>query len=192
MLKMLVILGSIREGRNGQKVADWLMGEVKDKFPEIEFEFIDVKELNFPLFDEPVGPSQANKQYNKEEIKKWSAQIDGADAFIIITPEYNHGYSSALKNAIDYLYPEWHNKPVAFVGYGGAVGGARAVEQLRQVAVELQMAPIREAIYIPTVWSAFEEDGKPKEGTVVGSSVEKVINQLKWWAEALKVAREKN
>jgi NAD(P)H-dependent FMN reductase len=166
------------------------MNEVSGKYPEMEFELVDLKELDLPWFTSATSPSMANKQYTDPKVQEWSKMVDAADAFIIVNPEYNHGYTAPLKNALDHLYPEWNNKPVAFVSYGGMVGGSRAVQMLRQVAIELQMAPIREGIHIPFIWSALDENGNPKD-PIYAQSIEKKIKQLQWWADALKVARGK-
>ena len=107
---------------------------------------------------------------------------------MFVTPEYNHGYPAVLKNALDHVYAEWNNKPAAFVAYGGKAGGARSVEQLRSVAIELQMAPIRQAILIPGVRRAFDEDGKPADASYE-QQADALLDQLVWWARALKAAR---
>lgn len=131
------------------------------------------------------------KAKNNEIARKWAAKINEADAFIIVTPEYNHGTSGVLKNALDYIYYEWNNKSVGFVSYGG-VGGARAVEQLRGVAIELQMAPIRNAVHIPQHWNLLDENGSMKDGALdpFKGSATIFLDQLLWWARALKIARE--
>src|SRR5215211_5214494 len=139
MIRIAVILGSTRPGRNGEAVARWVF-EIAQKRTDAEFEFVDIKDFNLPLLDEPVPPSLG--QYTKEHTKAWSAKIDSFDAYVFVTPEYNHGTSGALKNAIDFLYQEWNNKAAGFVGYGSALG-ARAVEHLRLVMGELQVADVR-------------------------------------------------
>lgn len=130
--------------------------------------------------------------YTDETVARWAKKIAAADAYIAVTPEYNHGYSAVLKNAFDHLYHEWNNKPIGFLSYG-SVGGARSVEQLRQIAIELQMAPIRNAIYIANFWSLLDTNGQAKPGsfTSLAENAEKLFSQLNWWAKALKTAREK-
>ncbi|MEK7118444.1 MAG: NADPH-dependent FMN reductase, partial [Patescibacteria group bacterium] len=146
-----------------------------------------------PHFADAMSPSQAFGNYGNEEVKKFSAKIAEADAFIIVTPEYNHGYSGTLKNALDSIFPEWNRKPVGFVGYGG-VGGARAIEQLRQVVVELEMAPIRSAVHIS--WDMYMAVVKEKAPTdpklfkPIEERTQEMLAQLLWWAKALKAARE--
>ena len=121
------------------------------------------------------------------EAETWSENVARADGYVIVTPEYNHGYPAVLKNALDHLYTEWTRKPVAFVGYGGLAGGVRSIEQLRQVVVELQMAPIRYDVVIPRARRVFA-DGAPAD-EVYASLANRMLDQLAWWARALKQAR---
>ena len=139
MIKVAIILGSTRPGRNGEAVAKWAHG-IAARRKDAQFELVDLKDFNLPLLDEPVPPSMG--QYSKPHTKAWAAKIDSFDAFVFVSPEYNHGTSGALKNAIDFLYREWNNKAAGFVSYGSA-GGARAVEHLRLVMAELQVATVR-------------------------------------------------
>lgn len=196
-IKIKIIIGSTRQGRFSEKPAHWILEEIK-KDKNVEAELLDLRDYPMPFFDEAMSPAMANGQYSNEVIKKWAEKIDDGDAFIIIAPEYNHGYTAVLKNALDVIYPEWSRKPVGFIGYGGAMG-ARSIEQLRQVVIELQMAPIRNAIHIsndiffpammgkgPTGPEMFE----PMRKGAMGDPVEKFFNDLLWWAKALKVARE--
>src|SRR5947208_4035151 len=138
-LRIAIIVGSTRPGRNGEAVAKWVH-EIAQKRTDAEFELVDIKDYNLPLLDEPVPPSMG--QYTKEHTKVWAEKIGSFDAFVFVTPEYNHGISGALKNAIDFLFKEWNNKAAGFVGYGSA-GGARAVESLRLVMGELMIADVR-------------------------------------------------
>src|SRR3954462_1948767 len=129
MLRIAIILGSTRPGRNGEAVAKWAH-EIAKKRSDAIFELVDIKDFNLPLLDEPVPPSMG--QYSKEHTKKWAAKIATFDGFVFVTPEYNHGTSGALKNAIDFLFAEWNDKAAGFVGYG-SMGGARAIENLRLI-----------------------------------------------------------
>src|SRR5215211_8709814 len=151
MIRIAVILGSTRPGRNGEAVARWVF-EIAQKRTDAEFEFVDIKDFNLPLLDEPVPPSLG--QYTKEHTKAWAAKIDSFDAYVFVTPEYNHGTSGALKNAIDFLYKEWNNKAAGFVSYG-SIGGARAVEHLRLVLAEVQVATVRAQVML-SLMSDFE------------------------------------
>src|SRR5258705_6425831 len=136
MLKIAIILGSTRPGRNGEAVAKWVH-EIAKKRTDAEFELVDIKDYNLPLLDEPVPPIIG--QYSKPHTKAWAAKIGSFDGYVFVTPEYNHGISGALKNAIDFLFAEWNNKAAGFVSYGGA-GGARAVEHLRFVLIVVPIA----------------------------------------------------
>jgi len=198
-IKIKVIVGSTRQNRFSEKPAGWIFEEAK-KLEGVEAELLDLRDYPMPFFDDPMSPSMAKGQYSNEIVKKWADKINDGDAFIIVTPEYNHGYSAVLKNALDVIYPEWNRKPVGFVSYGSALG-ARAVEQLRQVAVELQMVPIRNAIHIPVdiFFTAMMGKGptgpemfKPIREGMMGDRVQIFFDDLLWWAKALKAAREKN
>src|SRR5207253_5839532 len=146
-----IILGSTRPNRNGEAVAKWVY-EIAKKRSDAEFELVDIKDFNLPLLDEPVPPSMG--QYSKSHTKTWAAKIDSFDAFVFVTPEYNHGTSGALKNAIDFLFREWNNKAAGFVGYGSA-GGARAVESLRLVMGEVMVADVRAQVML-SLFTDFE------------------------------------
>lgn len=193
MPKIAVILGSTREGRFGEKPARWIYDEVS-KRPGVTAELLDLRDYPLPLFDQPSSPAYATGPFGPEIVQKWSKKIAEADGYIITAAEYNHGYTAVLKNAFDWLYHEWANKPVGFVGYGG-IGGGRAIEQLRLVAVEVQMAPIRHAVHLP--WPVYESMMKlqapvdPALFAIVQPAADLMIDQLLWWTEALKAAREK-
>ena len=191
MLKIQIILGSTRQNRFGDKPARWIYKEAK-KRKEIETEFLDLRDYPLEFYDEPVPPTMLNGNYSDEMAKRWVKKVGEADAYIIVAPEYNHGYPAVLKNALDYPYSEWNNKPVGFISYGG-VGGARSIQQLRQVAIQLQMAPIRNSIHIPSFWKMLDENGKLKPGAFnsLKESADGFFDQLIWWAKALKKARGK-
>lgn len=189
-LNIKVIAGSTREGRFSDKAAVWIAEEIKTQ-NEVVVEVLDLRDYNMPFFNEPVSPSFKQEPFKDEAVARFTKKIAEADAFVIVTPEYNHGTSGVLKNALDWVYPEWNNKPVAFVSYGG-VGGARAVEQLRLNAVELQMAPIRAAVHIPGEQYFQVLFGKMDAKdlfALVSKQSEAMISQLLWWTRALKNAR---
>src|SRR5690242_10010169 len=142
MIRIGVILGSTRPTRNGEAVARWVMDSVSRR-DDAEFELIDLKDYPLPHLDEPLPPSLG--QYSRPHTLEWADTIGSMDGFVFVTPEYNHGTSGVLKNAIDYLYAEWNNKAAGFVSYG-TVGGARAVEHLRLVMGELQVADVRQQV----------------------------------------------
>src|SRR5688572_29302293 len=185
VIKIAIILGSTRPGRNGEAVARWVY-EVAKKRIDAEFEYVDIKDFNLPLLDEPVPPSQG--QYSKEHTKVWSAKIDSFDGYIFVTAEYNHGIPGALKNAIDFVYGEWNNKAAGFVGYGSA-GGVRAVEQLRLVMAELQVATVRAQVQL-SLFTDFENMSVFKPAAVHEKTLNILLDQLVSWGEALKTMRK--
>ncbi len=185
MVKIGVIIGSVRDVRVGNSIAKWAVGQMP-KSTDVEYEIIDLKEWNLPLLNEPNLPAMGD--YKNEITKKWSAKISEFDGYIFVTAEYNHGYTAALKNAIDTIYAEWAKKPVAFVGYG-ALGGARAIEQLVQVTAQLNMVPLPSvAINVIDVWAALDDSGNVKPENVRGNA-EKLSESLLWWAQTLKTSR---
>ncbi len=181
----------MRQNRQGEKVAKWVMEELGNS-SQFESELLDLKDYQFPYYDDVLPASQLHMPYKNELREKWAEKIAEADAFLIITPEYNHSYPAVLKSALDVIYHEWNNKPVAFVSYGGSANGSRSVEHLRLVAIELQMAAIREGIHIGLFSGeqVFDESGE----MLVKSNnhkLEKLLKSLEWWADALRVARLK-
>lgn len=190
-MKIGVILGSIREIRRGGRVAKWLMPQLA-QFKDAEIELLDLKDYPLPFFNESNSPEGLKGEYTNPVAKDWSAKIASMDGFIIIAPEYNHGTSAVLKNALDWLYYEWVRKPVAFISYSpNATGGVRAVEQLRQNVIELQMAPLREAIHITYMLDTIDEDGNLLKGHF-NERLVKFMDELLWWANALKAARDQS
>lgn len=187
-LKIQLILGSTRVGRFGEQPAQWIYNLAKER-EEFDVELLDLRDYPLPFFNEPISPSQPNMKYITEGAEKWAKKIAEADGYIWVTPEYNHGYSAVLKNSIDYLFKEWNKKPVGFVAYG-SVGGARAVEQLRGVAAELEMATVRTAVHIVAPWFLLDENGKLKTDSFQGTA-KLMLGQLSWWTKALKAARSK-
>lgn len=190
-LHIAVILGSTRPNRFSDKPGTWIYKHVRDNYDDVTVELVDLRDWNLPFFDQPISPAMNEGSYGSELIDKWAEKISSADAYILVTPEYNHGTSAVLKNALDTVYKEWNRKPVAFVSYGG-VGGARAVEQLRQTAVELQMAPVRSAVHIPgdkvfPVQSG-DKEWKPHEDKRLTHDADTMMEQLLWWGRALKEA----
>lgn len=192
-LNVKVIVGSVREGRFNDKAATWIADQLR-KQEGVEVEVLDLLDYHLPFFDAAVTPSMKKGPYDNEDVERFTAKIAEGDAFVMVTPEYNHGPSGVLKNAIDWVSREWNNKPVAFVSYG-SVGGARAVEQLRLVAIELQMAPIREAVHIPGdkfFPVLFGTADASELFAQMEKQAERLIPQLLWWTHALKRAREVN
>lgn len=188
MLNVGIIIGSTRPNRVSEPVAKW----VKEQAASMEgwnAELIDLRDWPLPFYQEVSAVTDLKGEYSVELAKEWSKKITSLDAFVIVTPEYNHGYPAVLKNALDYLYTEWNKKAVAFVSYGG-VGGARVVEQLRLVAGALQMHDAREALHIMDVWKLVG-NGEFKAEGFHEKKIRGVLSQLDWWGNALKNAREK-
>jgi len=190
-MKIGVILGSIRKIRRGERVAKWLMPQLS-QFKDVEFELLDLRDYPLPFYSEDNSPDSLENGYTNKMATKWAAKIGEKDAFIIIAAEYNHGPAAVLKNALDWVYNEWVKKPIAFVSYApGAGSGIRSVEQLRENVIELQMAPMREAIHISHVLDTIDEKGNLAKGHY-NDRVVIVVEQLLWWAKALKEARDKS
>ena len=185
MIKIGIIIGSTRPGRNSEAVAEWVY-QLASTRKDAEFELVDIKDYNLPLLDEPI-PASMN-QYMNEHTKKWAEKIGSFDAFIFVTPEYNHAPAGVLKNAIDYLYAEWNNKAAGFVSYGSA-GGVRAVEQLRQIMGEIQVADVRAQVQL-SLFTDFENFSVFKPGEYQEAPLHTMIDQLVAWGEALKTIRK--
>src|ERR1700682_2794515 len=148
MTTISVIVGSTRQGRFSEKPAQWIFQHLQ-KRDGIEARLLDLRDFPMPFFDQALTPAMPGRApYENEVVKRWTAAIAASDGFVFVTPEYNYGPSAVLKNAIDWVYPEWNRKAVCFVSYGNA-GGARAVQQLRQNVIEPQLAPIRSSVHIP-------------------------------------------
>ncbi|KJS63328.1 NADPH-dependent FMN reductase [Streptomyces rubellomurinus] len=180
MLKIGIILGSTRPHRNGEQVATWVL-DIASRRTDAEFELIDLRDHPLPHLDEPLPPSLG--QYQNEHTRQWAARIASFDGFVIVTPEYNHGIPAVLKNALDFLYAEWRNKAVGYVSYGG-VGGVRAVEQLRLVAGELQMADVRQQVALSLV-TEFENYHVFKPGDYNLPALNTMLDQVIAWSTAL-------
>ena len=183
-LRVGIIIGSTRPNRVGEAVAKWVHGLAASR-GDAEFELVDVKDFNLPLLDEPIPPSQGN--YSQAHTRKWAAKIDSFDAFVFVTPEYNHSTSGALKNAIDFLYREWNNKAAGFVSYGSA-GGVRAVEHLRLIMAELQIADVRAQVTL-SLSTDFENYSIFKPTPQHGQTVKRMLDQVLAWGTALRTMR---
>src|SRR5262245_34870326 len=185
MLKVAIVTGSTRPGRKCELVARWVQ-ELARTRSDAEFELVDIKEFDLPLLDEPVAPMLG--QYANEHTKAWSAKVASFDAFVFVTPEYNHGIPGALKNAIDFLYKEWNHKSAGFVSYGGA-GGVRAVESLRLVMGELMVADVRAQVAL-SLFTDFENFTAFTPASHHTKSVHTMLDQVIQWGNALKPLRE--
>ena len=193
MTVISVIVGSIRQGRFSEKPALWILQHLKNR-NGIDASLLDLRDFPMPFFDQPATPAMPGRApYKNEVVQRWTAAIAQSDGFVFVTPEYNYGTSAVLKNAIDWVYPEWNRKAAGFVSYGSAMG-ARAVQQLRESAIEVQLAPIRSSVHIPvaTLWAHYTggdvEAGLAALETPAGAMIEDLL----WWTAALKAARGRN
>jgi len=186
MTRVAIVIGSTRPGRKAEAVARWVH-EIAKKRTDAEFELVDIQDFNLPLYDEPVPPAMG--KYTKPHTQAWAAKVDSFDAYVFVTPEYNHGPSGALKNAIDFVYREWNNKAAGFVGYGGA-GGTRAVEQLRLIMAELQVATVRAQVAL-SLRTDFENFMTFKPDPHHEKTVNVLLDQVIAWGGALKTLRKK-
>ncbi len=184
MVKTAIIVGTTRPGRKAADVARWVY-EIARKRKDAEFEIVDIKDYDLPLLDEPVPPSL--NQYSRPHTKRWAEKIRGFDAFVFVTPEYNHSIPGSLKNAIDYLYGEWNNKAAGFVSYGSA-SGTRAVEQLRLVMGELQVADVRASVFF-SIYKDFKDFTVLMPQPEHEASLNTMLDQLAAWGGALKNLR---
>ena len=184
MLNVGIIIGSTRPGRKAEVVARWVY-DIAAKRGDASFEVVDIADFDLPLLDEAIPPSM--NQYSKPHTKAWAAKIATFDAFVFVTPEYNHSISGALKNAIDFLFREWNDKAAGFVGYGG-VGGVRAVEQLRLVMGEIKIADVRAQVAL-SLFTDFENFTTFKPAPQQGAAVNAMLDDLVAWAEAFRMMR---
>jgi len=186
--KIGIVIGSTRENRFADKPANWIY-EIAKARTDIEVEIVDLKDYPLPLFAEPVSPAWGPSK--NEVAQRWQTKLEEFDGFIFTAAEYNHAPTAVLKNAIDYAGPQWNKKTAAFVGYG-AVGGARAVEQLRMVAVEMQMAPVKTAVHIAwaDMLAVMQGQKKLEEFDHLNQAAAAMLDQLAWWTKALVAARE--
>jgi NAD(P)H-dependent FMN reductase len=179
-LELAVIVGTNREGRFGPKVATWFATIARDH-GGFAVDVVDLATLDLPN-QLSRHPTPATEEYR--------ARLARADGFVVVTPEYNHGYPAVLKQAIDLAYDEWQAKPVAFVSYGGLAGGLRAVEQLRQVFAELHATTVRDVVSLHNPWSLFDEEARMHEPAGADAAAKTMLDRLAWWAKALRDARQ--
>lgn len=178
-LRLAVIVGSTREGRFGGIVAGWFVTQARQR-DDMALDVIDLAEVNLPaVYPRQPGPA----------VAAFIERIDRADAFVVVTPEYNHGYPASLKQAIDLPHGQWRAKPVGFVSYGGMAGGLHAVEQLRQVFAELHVVTMRDTVSFHMAHQRFDESGEPREPAGCNAAAKTMLDQLAWWAAVLRTAR---
>jgi NAD(P)H-dependent FMN reductase len=190
MTVISVIVGSTREGRFSEKPAKWILQQLK-KRKGVDARLLDLRDFPMPFFDQQATPATPGRPpYKNEVVQRWTAAIAASDGFVLVAPEYNYGPSAVLKNAIDWVYPEWNRKAVGFVSYGSAMG-ARGVQQLRLTAIEIQLAPIRSSVLIPvaTLWAHYTGGDVDAGLAELEAPAGTMIDDLLWWTAALKTAR---
>src|SRR5260370_3217771 len=191
MRTISVIVGSTRQGGFSEKPAKWFL-QVLQKRDGIEARLLDLRDFPMPYCDQHSPPAMPGREhYEHETVKRWTAAIAASDGFVFVTPEYNYGTSAVLKNAIDWVYPEWNHKAAAFVSYGSAMG-ARGIQQLRETMIEVQIAPVRSSVHIPvaTLWAHFQGGDVDKGLAELEKQAQTMIDDLLWWTAALKAARK--
>lgn len=186
MLRTKLIIASTRPGRKGPAVAAWIY-EVAKAQPGLDVDILDLGLINLPLLDEPNHPRL--QQYQHQHTKDWSASIASAEAFIIVMPEYNFGFNAALKNALDFVFHEWQNKPVALVSYGGVSGGLRAVQLLKPVLQALSLVAIPEAVSIPMFTQYIDDKGVFTPNEQLTKSAQGMMKGLVKWGEVMRGLR---
>jgi NAD(P)H-dependent FMN reductase len=186
MPNLQIIIGSTRPGRVGLPVAQWLERHARVQ-GGFDVELIDLASVALPFMDEPNHPRL--RQYTQQHTKNWSESVARADAFVMVTPEYNYGFSAPLKNAIDFLHHEWHYKPVGLVSYGGVSAGTRAAQMLKQVITTLKMIPLPEAVSIPFVRQFLDEDEQLQPNETMEAAATMMFDHLLRWVQALHVLR---
>jgi NAD(P)H-dependent FMN reductase len=186
MPRLIIIVGSTRPRRAGLAIAEWFVDRAR-RHRGFDVDVADLAQVNLPLLDEPNHPRL--RRYTNEHTHVWSARVDAADAVVLVTPEYNHGYPAAVKNAIDYLNHEWAYKPAGFVSYGGVSAGTRAVQQLKEVVATLRMVPVVEAVHIP-FHTQFIADGRVEANEIMELAADAMLDELVRVASALRPLRE--
>ncbi|MFC0037783.1 NADPH-dependent FMN reductase [Actinomadura rayongensis] len=187
-LRLGIIVGSMRDGRLGPTVARWIAAEA-ERDGEFDLDVIDLREADLPVVTPDFGADPEPAVAARRDAL--GERLDAADAFVVVTPEYNHGAPAGLKSAIDWFLKEWQAKPVAFVSYGGISGGLRAVEHLRQVFAEVHATTIRETVSFHDAWSHWDTQGNwPKDPERANAAAKVMLVQLAWWARALKDAKQ--
>ena len=187
-LSVGIIVASVREGRRGEAFGKWIHELIGER-PNITSELLDLNEWPLPAYSSRDNPMAAEKGYAPGTLeRRWADRISALDGFVIVTPEYSHGYPGALKNALDHLYVAWNYKPVGFISYGGFAAGARAVEQLRQVAIELRMVPIRDEVNLRLIGLSVDDRSFPSDELYSKRAVA-MIDELLWWTQIMKEAR---
>ncbi len=185
------ILASVRDGRRGEAFARWIHALAAER-EGVLAEVLDLREWALPPYARKDTPNVAEKAYAPESLEgRWKTKVESLDAVIVVTPEYNHSFPGQLKNGLDAVYAPWNHKPISFVSYGGFASGARAAEQLRLVAIELRMAPVRDEVNVRLVGYAADDQGHPAD-PLYAKKAKAMLDDLVWWARVLKEGRERH
>ncbi len=184
---LMIVVASTRPGRVGRTIGEWFRDRALSH-GEFEIDFADLAEIDLPFMNEPNHPRM--RQYTHQHTRDWSERVDVADAFVFVTPEYNHGMTAPLKNAIDYLHQEWQYKPLGFVSYGGVAAGTRAVQAIKPIANVLKMTPIPEAVVIPMFQRFIQDDGQFRPEELIEDAASTMLSQLSRWSMTLHQMRE--
>ena len=190
MSAISVIVGTTRKARFSEKPAHWILEHLK-KRQDVDARLLDLRDFPMPFFDQPLTPGMPGRPaFENEAVQRWTAAIGASDGYVITTAEYNYGSAAVLKNAIDWVYPEWRRKPVSFISWGSAAG-TRSVQQLRETAIELQLAPIRSSVHIPaSTLMAHYQGGDVATGLAeLDGPANAMIDDLLWWTNTLKAGR---
>lgn len=178
-LRLVILIASTRQGRFGPTIAGWFHNEVR-RHKDFDADLIDLADIALP---QVMGATPL------PETAAIAARLENAEAFVVVTPEYNHSFPAPLKNFIDWHNKEWQAKPIGFVSYGGRSGGLRAVEQLRQVFAELHAVTVRNTVSFHDAWSNFDSEGQPSNPDAFESAARSMLTQILWWGRALRDAK---
>jgi NAD(P)H-dependent FMN reductase len=188
-LNLAVIIGSVREGRFGPVVANWFAAQALNH-GQFKVNLVDLAETNLPLVLGPEPPAIATTDARPAEMAELTGKLTEADAFVVVTPEYNHSFPASIKAVIDWHFTEWRAKPVGFVSYGSLAGGIRAVEQLRPVFAEMHAVTMRDSVSFANYWELFDEEGRLADPAAAEEAATLLLDQLNWWGQALFDARQ--
>lgn len=192
MIRISVIVGSVRPQRFAEQPANWIADHLR-RHSAVDTRILDLADYSIPMYEELLPPAYPGRPpFTNEVVVRWTAEIAASDGFVIVTPEYNHGYPPVLKNALDYVYAEWNRKPVAFIAYG-EVAGARSVIHLRDVVATLGMASMQKDVQIPfsSLMVHYQGGDVAAELRKFDDAASVMVDNLLWWTTALKEARDK-
>ena len=187
-MKLVIIVGSVREGRFGLRIGQWFLSQAQ-LHNQFDVDVLDVADVTLPWELPPDVMSLTDVAARPAELQSVAGRLAAADAFVVVTPEYNHSFPASLKHFVDWHFTEWQAKPIGFVSYGGHGGGLRAIEQLRLVFAELHAATVRESVSFDRHWERFAPDGALADAEAPNAAAKLLLDQLAWWGRALADAR---